>query len=100
MLSQAIYINQKLGNIENVEDFVNVALGKDTPDLDTKTKENYARLYDEFARTAAQEGDEATFREENEFINKLNKFLGLVFHFRSNPFCPKVFFPCDRIIAQ
>ena len=74
VLSQAIHINTKLGNIKNIDDFLAVALNGDTAHLNKETIETYSRLYDEFCRAAAREGDEATLREENDLINKFIKF--------------------------
>lgn len=74
VLAQAIEANLKNGNIENLEDFQTVALNGNDEHLSNETRLKYRRMYDRFCEIAAREGDEATFREENKLINKINKF--------------------------
>ncbi len=74
VLAQAIEANLKNGNIESLEDFQTVALNGHTEHLSNETKLKYRRMYDRICEIAAREGDEATFREENKLINKINKF--------------------------
>lgn len=73
VIAQSITANINNGNIKNVDDFLAVALHENTEHLDNETKIKYARLYDAVCKQAAQEADEATFREENELANKVNK---------------------------
>ena len=73
VLAQSITANIKNGTIEDVDDFLAVALHENTDHLDSDTKIKYARLYDYICQKAAREADEATFREENRLANKVNK---------------------------
>lgn len=74
VLAQAIEANLKNGNIESLEDFQTVALNGNNEHLSNEIRLKYRRMYDRFCEIAAREGDEATFREENKLINKINKF--------------------------
>lgn len=73
VLAQSITAAVKSGKIKNIDDFVAVALEKDTKHIDKDTKIKYAQLYDKICQQAAKEADEATFREENKLVNKINK---------------------------
>ena len=74
VLSQSITQAVKNGDIENINDFLAVGLNGNTEHLDNATKIRYQRLFDRIVHQAAKEGDEATFRDDNEFANALNKF--------------------------
>ena len=74
VLSQSITAAIKNGDIENINDFLAVGLDGNTEHLDNATKVRYARLFDRIVHQAAKEGDEATFRDDNEFADALNNF--------------------------
>lgn len=74
VLSQSITQAVKNGDIENINDFLAVGLNGNTEHLDNATKIRYQRLFDRIVHQAAKEGDEATFRDDNEFANALNNF--------------------------
>ena len=73
VLAQSITAAVNSGDIQNIDDFVAVALNQNTEHLDNATKIKYAQLYDKFCAQAAKEGDEATFRENNKLADKINK---------------------------
>ena len=74
VVAQSITQAVKKGDIENLDDFLAVALNGNTEHIDNATKTHYQQLFDTISRQAAKEGDEATFRDDNEFANALNKF--------------------------
>ncbi len=74
VLAQSITQAVKKGDIEKLDDFLAVALNGNTDNIDNATKIHYTQLFDTISKQAAKEGDEATFREDNEFANALNKF--------------------------